>query len=107
MAVAVTQVFAGNGTDRSTTNYDAIHERVQAHVDDNGPPAGFMAHAAGFGDDGRFQIVELWESREQFDRFTQETVMPIVLEVTGGAPGPQPQTSFVDLHQVVVAPRTS
>jgi hypothetical protein len=63
MPVAVVQEWLEDETDRSTTNYDAIHERLMQI----GPIEGFLLHTAGFTGRG-FRIFEVWETREQYDR---------------------------------------
>ena len=75
-AVAVVQDRVDEETDRSTTNYDAIHE----HLVQSGPIEGFLLHTAGF--TGReFRIFEVWETREHYDRFVEERLMPIIREI--------------------------
>jgi len=97
MAVAFIQDFppeAGTGTE----NYDAIHSAIMAKVTE---PTGLMIHTAGFAGE-HFRIFEVWESREQCERFMSEVVMPTVMEVTEGNPGAQPQTMSYELHNVLV-----
>jgi len=65
--VAVVQDWVEEETDRSTTNYDAISERLQA---EDQPPAGLLVHTAGFTGNG-FRIFEVWESREDYERFVE------------------------------------
>jgi hypothetical protein len=93
MAVAVVQDWLEEETDRSTTNYDAISERLQALGE---PPAGFLVHTAGFTGNG-FRIFEVWESREAFERFTEDVLMPIVSEVAG-SDARQPDLTVYELH---------
>ena len=97
MAVAIVQDWPEEETDRSTTNYDAIHERLIEHE----APAGFLLHSAGFTGKG-FRIFEVWETREDFERFAQETLMPIVGEV-GGSDSRQPELTVYELHGFVPA----
>jgi len=82
-------------TDRSTTNYDAIHDRVMA----GGPIQGALVHTAGFTGNG-FRIFEVWESREDFERFLNDVLMPIVQDI---APSDdrQPQTTVYELHNFI------
>src|SRR3954465_10291262 len=70
MPVAVVQEWLEEETDRSTTNYDALHERIMQ----SGPIEGFLLHAAGFTGRG-FRIFAVWETREQFDRFVEQRLM--------------------------------
>jgi quinol monooxygenase YgiN len=60
--------------------YEAVNEKLNAQAD---PPAGIIFHAAGQGEDGRWRIIEAWESRDHFDRFNRERLTPAIAEVTG------------------------
>jgi hypothetical protein len=40
------------------------------------PPEGLIFHSAGELD-GRFQIFNVWEAREQSERFTREQIRPV------------------------------
>ena len=97
MAVAVVQDWVEEETDRSTTNYDAIHERVMA----GGPIEGALLHTAGFTGKG-FRIFEVWESREHFERFLSDRLMPVIQEVVSGDDR-EPQTTIYELHEFLVA----
>jgi hypothetical protein len=100
MAVAVVQDWVDEETDRSTTNYDAIAERLRAR---GTPPSGMLVHTAGFTGHG-FRIFEVWESREDFERFTQEVLMPIVGEIAG-SDSPMPDLTVYELHDFQAAPQ--
>jgi hypothetical protein len=39
-----------------------------------------------------FQIVEVWESKEQFQHYDAEIVRPVVAEMAGGRTLPEPAT---------------
>jgi hypothetical protein len=101
MAVAFVQEFKIQGDDRSTTNYDAVNARLNAESD---PPEGAIAHTAGFDEEaGVFRIFDVWESREQAQRFVDERVLPIVDELRGGGGSnmtPPDKQYFYDLHDV-------
>lgn len=97
MAVAFVQEFPIEGADRSTANYDAISERLDAR---NNPPEGAIFHTAGFDEeDGVFRIFDVWDSREQAERFLSERVMPLAAEIAGEGAAPQRQY-FYELHDV-------
>jgi hypothetical protein len=100
MAVAVVQDWVEEETDRSTTNYDAVSERLQALGE---PPAGMLVHTAGFTGNG-FRIFEVWESREDFERFLNETLMPIVQDIAP-TDDRQPDVTIYELHGFVAAPQ--
>ncbi len=72
--------------------YDAVHaamlERTGAAVD------GLLLHLGRSTADG-FQVTEVWESREEWERANREVVRPVVAEVLGGqAPPAQVVTEF-------------
>jgi hypothetical protein len=99
MAVAIVQDWVEEETDRSTKNYDAVSERIMA-LDE--PPAGLLVHAAGFTGNG-FRIFEVWESQADFDRFVEQTLMPILQDIAG--PGDrEPQMTSYELHGFIAAP---
>jgi hypothetical protein len=76
MAVAFIQEWrdASPGTD----NYDAVAAKINAQ---SNPPAGLIAHTAGTDESGVFRIFDIWETREQANRFQEERVMPIITEL--------------------------
>ena len=98
MAIAYIQEFPANG-DTSTTNYDAVKEKLNVEGD---RPDGMIIHTAGFTEEGIFRIFDVWDSQEQHTRFVRERLMPIVEEVmsTGAT---RPQESSYELHDVVTA----
>jgi hypothetical protein len=95
VAVASIQEFAIE--DRSTTNYDAISERLRG-----GPPAdGLIVHTAGFDDEaGVFRIFDVWESREQADAF-QARVMELVGDLVPDDAPPPKRQAYYELHDLV------
>ena len=60
MAVALVQEFKILGSDRSTSNYHHIAQRLDL---DSNPPEGLIAHTAGWDEqEGVFRIVAIWNS---------------------------------------------
>jgi hypothetical protein len=98
MPVAVVQDWVEEETDRSTTNYDAISERLQAQDES---PAGLLVHTAGFTGNG-FRIFEVWERREDFERFLNDRLMPLIQEVASDDDR-EPQTTIYELHGFLAA----
>jgi hypothetical protein len=98
MAIAVVQDWVEEETDRSTANYDAVSERLQAQGEAH---PGLLVHTAGFTGNG-FRIFEVWESREDFERFLNDILMPIVQDL---APDDdrQPQQTIYELHNYLIA----
>ena len=100
MAYAFIQEFNTRDDDRSTTNYDAVSERVDVA---SNPPDGLIVHTAGWDEDnGVFRIFDVWESREHADRFWQERLQPILDELMPQAEGATPpdREGRYDLYDV-------
>ena len=82
-----------------------LYDAVNAHMGgvDEHPPDGMIFHSAGMVG-GRVRIVDVWESREAFDRFNDERLMPAIEAVAreAGGPAPEPpQQTFYEAHHVV------
>jgi len=101
MAVAFIQEFQVEAGNRSTANYDAVAARLSGVR-----PDGLLIHTAGFDDAaGVFRIFDVWESREQAQRFIDEQLMPVVNELAAGQPddagGPPDRETDYELHDVI------
>jgi hypothetical protein len=66
--------------------YDALHAEILRRSD--GRNDGLLLHV-GRATPGGFQVLEVWESRELFDRFNAEVIGPATAELTGGQPPAQ------------------
>jgi hypothetical protein len=54
------------------------YEQARQKVDwENDLPDGAIFHVAWMADDG-FRVVDVWESSDDFDRFVQDRLMPVV-----------------------------
>ena len=60
--------------------YDALHAELMRRV--TGPLEGFLCHIGRPTATG-FQIIELWESKEQSDRYNAELVVPAMRDLFG------------------------
>lgn len=89
MAVGVILDFPGGTLEQ----YDQVIDKMGFTKGGPGPP-GALFHWVTKTDDG-IRVVDVWESREQFERFAQEKIGPLTQEV--GVPGP-PTTSFFEVH---------
>jgi hypothetical protein len=75
VAIAYLQEFTIQDGDTSTTNYDA----VTAALDLQEAPDGLLIHTSGFDHDaGVFRIFDVWQTREQGERFIKERLNPII-----------------------------
>ncbi len=101
MAVAYVQEFPTG--DRSTENYDFVAEKIG-----EGPFEGLIVHTAGFDDEaGVFRIFDVWETRDQAERFLAEHVQPLIDQGPDAFPKPDNFTppskdGFYELHDVVL-----
>jgi hypothetical protein len=87
--------------------YDALHAEIGRRT--TGGVDGMLLHV-GRETRGGFQITEVWESKELFDRFAAEILGPALAHVSGGQPPPaepaveefEPRGLIVPAAQVVV-----
>ena len=89
MAVAIEMNFRG----MTTAQYDQIREKMGLTPGGATPP-GAIAHWVAEADDG-LRIVDVWESREVYDRFAAEQIGPYSAEAGVTEP---PETRFYDVH---------
>lgn len=81
--------------------YDALHaewlKRVGASVD------GLLVHIGRAATDG-FQTLEVWESKEHYDRANTDIVFPLMRELAADEPAPstEPATDTFDVHGLVI-----
>jgi quinol monooxygenase YgiN len=92
--VAVVMIQEWRNAGSGTENYDAIRERLRS--EGKVAPDGLLVHTAGF-DGDTFRILEVWESKEQHDRFVDETLMPIVMSTADETAQP-PEMREYELH---------
>jgi hypothetical protein len=101
MAVVWVQEFAVEDGNWSTANYDWAKTQIG---DD--PIDGLIVHTAGFDKDaGVFRIMDVWETRDQAERFIAERVQPMMEQGLEALPDPdnasQPtRETFYELHDV-------
>src|SRR4051795_1261003 len=69
--------------------YDALHAAIGRHSD--GRADGLLLHLGRATATG-FQVIEIWESKDQCDRFNADVVGPALAELTGGQPPPAEPT---------------
>ncbi len=94
MAVAVILDFPG----ATLEQYDQVIERMGFSKGGVGPPE-ILFHWITKTEEGT-RVVDVWETREAFERFAEEKIGPITKEV--GVPGP-PRTRFCDVYSYLTA----
>lgn len=76
----------------SEAQYEA--SRAAAHPSDGSLPEGQLFHAAGPSADG-WMILAIHESKESWEQFRDDTLMPLLQAgIDGGFDGPPQETSF-------------
>ena len=88
MAVAIEMKFSGATLDQ----YDQVIELMG--LQSGNIPPGAISHWVSETDDG-LRIVDVWESREVFDKFAQEQIGPYTAQA--GITGP-PEMTYRDVH---------
>jgi hypothetical protein len=77
--------------------YDAVNAKIDMGAN---PPAGLIVHTAGEVD-GQWQVVDVWETREDAERFDNERLIPAITEVAGPGGPRGPQMTVYEAHNVV------
>lgn len=90
MAVGLRLKFS----DGTQEQYDAIHSHMG--IDDD-PPEGLIFHAAGPIDEG-WGVLDIWESREHFDRFQAGRLGPAIGELGDRAMPNPPEIKEFPVH---------
>jgi hypothetical protein len=94
MAIVVSAVAPG----LTSELYDAVSARA---MPGDQLPEGCHLHIAGPVEQG-WRVITVWESREVFDRFREEKLVPAIRELAGdGPPDVQPQVDPV--HKLIMA----
>jgi hypothetical protein len=94
MPVGVIMDFAG----ATLEQYDQVIEKMGFTEGGPGSPGGLF-HWVTPTDEG-IRVIDVWESRDVFDRFAQEQIGPYTQEV--GIPAP-PQMTFYEVHNHLTA----
>ena len=84
--------------------YDQVTEKMFGHTDmrPDEAPEGLILHSAGQGDQGWY-VYDIWESREAFERFSEEKLMPAIQEIMGDVqPPPDAAPHYYDVKTVVI-----
>jgi hypothetical protein len=68
--------------------YDAMHAEIGRRTAAAGGVDGMLVHVGRETRNG-FQITEVWETKELYDRFNAEIIGPALAELSGGQPPPQ------------------
>jgi hypothetical protein len=94
MAVAVQLDFKG----ATLEQYDQVVQKMGFRPGGPGAPGGLFHWVTKTADGIR--VTDVWQSREQFERFSQEKIGPLSKEA--GFPGP-PAVQFFEVHNHLTA----
>jgi hypothetical protein len=95
MSVVVSAVAPGF----SAEMYEAVTGRA---MPGDQLPAGCKLHIAGPVEQG-WRVITVWESREAFDRFREEKLLPAFREVAGEAPPPAAEPEVNPVHKLIAS----
>jgi hypothetical protein len=78
-----------------------LYDKVEAELGDEAP-AGLIIHVAGEGPEGGLRVIDVWESKEAYQRFRDERLLPAIERVTGSRPdSPERSTEELNVHHLV------
>jgi hypothetical protein len=95
MSVVVSAVAPGFTWDM----YDAVTGRA---MPGDQLPDGCELHIAGPVDQG-WRVITVWESREAFDQFREEKLLPAIRELGGGESTPPVEPEVNPVHKLITA----
>lgn len=80
--------------------YDAVHAEIIKRV---GIIDGILVHVGRATTNG-FEVLEVWESKEHYDRANTDIVFPLMRELAGDQPSPsiKQATEAFDVHGLVI-----
>jgi hypothetical protein len=81
--------------------YDGMHAEILRRVGMSFD--GLLVHIGRATTDG-FQVMEIWESKEQYDRANTDIVFPLMRELAGDQPPPsmEPATETFEIRGLVI-----
>lgn len=77
----------------------AQYDRVAAEVGKDAPD-GLIVHVAGEGPAGDLRIIDVWESKEAYERYRSERLTPAIMRATGGQTAPQEVEELI-VHDII------
>ncbi len=93
MAIGLRLKFEGG----SQEMYDAVDAALDV---DGNPPEGLIFHSAG-PIEGGWGVIDFWESRGHFDRFSESRLGPAIASVGDKAPQGPPDIKEFPVHKFV------
>lgn len=87
--MAVLCKFEGDGFTKE------MYEELRKQIDfEHNHPKGEIFHAVGFGDSGKFHVVDIWESEEDFNNFVKNKLKPVLEKINA----PMPKGEIIPIY---------
>ena len=93
MSVVVSAVSPG----LTAEMYEALTLRV---MPGDQLPGGCQLHIGG-PVEGGWRVITVWESREDFDRFREQTLLPTIRELAGDQLPPRAEPEVAPVHKLI------
>ena len=77
----------------SAEEYDRIDNAIE------GDPEGLIIHTASE-KNGRIRVIDIWESKDAYQRFESEQLMPAVQRLGAEAPSEPPRMDEFEVHNM-------
>lgn len=84
-------------TGATPEQYDRVRETTGVGPDN--PPPGGRVHIAARGDDGKIRVIEVWDSKEQAERWSEENVRPAREEAAPDVG--DPTITYFEVHNLM------
>ena len=94
MPYLITHYWPGGTDEQYRTTANVVHPS-------GGLPKGQRYHAAG-PTEGGYLVVAVWDSKADYERFVEETLMPALKQIGGGFNG-QPDARTSEIENLVTA----
>jgi len=92
-----------NVQDMTDERFDSLKEKLGDEA-----PEGMLVQTAGPAESGGFRVFSVWESKEQYEQFREDRLLPAVREALGDkAADGQSSAEVYELHDIYIRPKPS
>jgi hypothetical protein len=82
--MAILAIFKGKGFNKE------MYQKLRQELDlENENPVGGIFHAAAFDEAGNIRVADVWESREDMDKFFEDRLVPAFRKLNIPMPSPE------------------
>jgi L-alanine-DL-glutamate epimerase-like enolase superfamily enzyme len=94
MAIAVSV----HAQELTAEGFDAVQQKLGEE-----PPEGVLVRTAGPVEGGGFRVFSVWESKEHYERFREERLLPAIREAVGEDAAQAPSDAEIyELHEIYI-----